>query len=429
MIRILPANYTESMNDYSKLQDLILNAYGTCDFLAGLTNENMRRKLEDELVRFAGLCTDDRQEVYRFASSCLLTKNLPVDEILNSYSPAVFKASGSSLLEDFRFADEYFQSVDPAFPPTNQNLLSQIFQTLADTYGLQADWLKHWIRPIVKPDIEKPVLGTQPEKLKESLAKLDSLIGLDQVKAEIRDLSAMLEISRLRQSRGLKSIPTARHLVFIGNPGTGKTTTARILAQIYKDLGFLSKGQLIECDRSDLVGEYIGSSAQKTKALVKRAKGGILFIDEAYSLARASEKDFGHEAIEILLKEMEDNRDDLVVIAAGYPDLMEKFLNSNPGLRSRFTTFLHFENYDGSQLFEILEKMAKDADYQLNQQAREKMVLELDEVAAHPPKDFANGRYVRLRLEKAMSRQAARLFGSDQITDEDLITLTASDFD
>lgn len=417
------------MNTDSNLKSDILSAYGTCDFIASLTGEDIRKKMEEELVRYVFVCSDSQEETEEFARRYLLDNSLKVKEIIENFSPAIFKVQGSRLMEDFIWSDEYFQTVNPKFPSLNRTLLTGILARIAALYHIQGDWLKNWIEeiPTASTQIE-PVFDPRPEQLKDSLAKLDHLVGLEEVKSEIRDLSALLEISRLRQARHLKSSPTARHLVFSGNPGTGKTTTARILAEIYKNLGFLSKGQLVECDRSDLVGEYIGSSAQKTKAMIKKAKGGVLFIDEAYALARKSERDYGREAIEVLLKEMEDNRNDLVVIAAGYPDLMEDFLNSNPGLRSRFTTFLHFSNYDGSQLLEILETMAKDADYRLDHEARKELALEFDQIASRPPRDFANARYVRNRLEKAIGRQARRLFGSESISDDDLMLLTARDF-
>lgn len=412
------------------LKSDILSAYGTCDFIASLSNVDVRKKMEEELVRYVFVCSDDQEETEEFARRYLLDEKLDVKAIIENFSPAIFKAQGSRLMEDFIWSDEYFQTVNPKFPSLNRTLLLAILSQISALYEVKGDWLKNWIESIPETSASvEPVFDPRPELLKESLARLDHLVGLEEVKTEIRDLSALLEISRLRQARHLKSSPTARHLVFSGNPGTGKTTTARILAEIYKNLGFLSKGQLVECDRSDLVGEYIGSSAQKTKSMIKKAKGGVLFIDEAYALARKSEKDFGREAIEVLLKEMEDNRNDLVVIAAGYPDLMEDFLDSNPGLRSRFTTFLHFENYDGSQLLQILETMAKDADYILDEHAKEKLALEFDQVAANPPRDFANARYVRNRLEKAIGRQARRLFGSASISDKDLMLLTAQDFE
>ncbi len=417
------------------LKDDILSAYGTCDFIHSLDEEDLRKKMEEELLCLVFACSNDLETVRRFKKDYLLCENVDPADLVASLSLPVFKARGSRLMEDFVWADEYFQTADPSFPAQNARLLGDIFNRIIDTCSdHKEDWHERWKQDIsekIVKAVPQPVqetLDTHPEKLQESLAELDHLIGLENVKTEIRDLCALLEITRLRQARGFKTAPIARHLVFSGNPGTGKTTTARILARIYKNLGFLSKGQLVECDRSDLVGEYIGSSAQKTKAMIKRARGGVLFIDEAYALARKSGKDFGKEVIEVLLKEMEDNRNDLVVIVAGYPDLMERFLNSNPGLRSRFTTFIHFDNYTANQLEAILVQMAADSDYHIEKEALAKLHEKFEQIADHPSRDFANARTVRNLLEKAITHQARRLFDSSSISDEDLQTLTGEDF-
>lgn len=431
--------YTETMHLEplidKLLQDNILSAYGTCDFIHSLDEEDLRRKMEEELLGLVFACSNSLHTVRDFEKTYLLEKAHDLPALVSSLSLPVFKARGSRLMEDFLWADEYFQTADPSFGFQNTNLLQTIFNQIIDRYSPSPeDWHERWKKEIVEAarseqiEPERTGLDPQPEKLKESLEQLDHLIGLENVKTEIRDLCALLEISRLRQARGFKTAPIARHLVFSGNPGTGKTTTARILARIYKNLGFLSKGQLIECDRSDLVGEYIGSSAQKTKAMIKKAKGGVLFIDEAYALARKSEKDFGQEVIEVLIKEMEDNRNDLVVIAAGYPDRMEQFLSSNPGLRSRFTTFIHFDNYTADQLLEILIQMAADADYIIDKNALDRIHEQFVSLLENPPKDFANARTVRNLLEKAITAQARRLFGSSAISDEDLQVLKPEDF-
>lgn len=265
----------------------------------------------------------------------------------------------------------------------------------------------------------------------EVLEELNSLVGLTGVKQEVNSLANLLKILKIREEKGMKQPNVSKHLVFSGNPGTGKTTVARMLAGIYSSLGILSGGQLIEVDRSGLVSGYIGQTATKVMGVVEQALGGILFIDEAYTLtANKGEGDFGQEAVDTLLKAMEDHRDNLVVIVAGYPDLMEEFLNSNPGLRSRFNKFIFFDDYNPDELFEILLGMAKKQDYELSEKAKEKAKEYFVQACANKTENFANAREVRNYFEKAVARQATRLVNHINSIDEKmLVTIEPEDLD
>lgn len=264
--------------------------------------------------------------------------------------------------------------------------------------------------------------------LDDILLDLETLVGLAQVKKEVSSLINLLKIQNIRKQKGLPEFPISRHLVFSGNPGTGKTTVARLLAQIYHELGILSKGQLIEVDRSGLVGGYVGQTAIKTQGVIQQALGGVLFIDEAYTLARGNDSnDYGQEAIDIILKAMEDHRDDLVVIVAGYPDLMERFINSNPGLKSRFNKYIHFEDYTPEELLEIFDSMCKKAGLTATRTARNWVLHVFTEEYENRDETFANGREVRNFFEKAVVNQANRLANEAYLNDEDVSTLTAED--
>ncbi len=275
----------------------------------------------------------------------------------------------------------------------------------------------------------KTVQRAQEEKtVEEYLAELNSLTGLYAVKQEVNTLVNLIRVRGMREKMGLKPPSVSLHMVFSGNPGTGKTTVARLLSGIYKALGLLSKGHLVEVDRSGLVSGYIGQTATKVQEVVKEALGGVLFIDEAYALtAGKGEGDFGQEAVDTLLKAMEDHRDELVVVVAGYPDLMNEFLNSNPGLRSRFNKFLYFEDYKAEELVEILKGMCEKADYRLSpeaeQYARDFFVKRIEEKLP----GFANARDARNFFEKAVANQATRIVNLPEIDESVLQTLQIDD--
>lgn len=239
--------------------------------------------------------------------------------------------------------------------------------------------------------------------------ELDVMVGLDNVKSLIYEIYAMLQIAQMRSEAGLNSGAHVYHMIFKGNPGTGKTTIARIVAKLLQKMGVLTKGHLIEVERADLVGEYIGHTAQKTRDLVRKASGGVLFVDEAYSLARGGEKDFGKEAIDTLVKAMEDMRTQFVLILAGYPAEIDYFLQTNPGLPSRFPIQIDFPDYSLDQLIQIAEMMAKDRDYVLQPQTLFKMRQHLVQEKQLTMFSFSNARYVRNMIEKSIRHQAVRL--------------------
>jgi AAA lid domain/ATPase family associated with various cellular activities (AAA) len=276
------------------------------------------------------------------------------------------------------------------------------------------------------PVAKKSLPELPPERpLEELLAELDELIGLDHVKEEIRRLTSLLRIQRIRIERDLPTVETSHHLVFTGNPGTGKTTVARLLSQIFRTLDVVTKGHLVETDRSELVAGYVGQTAVRTRAVLESALGGTLLIDEAYALARGGENDFGLEAIDTLVKFMEDHRDDLAVVAAGYPEEMRKLIEANPGLESRFTRTIDFPDYTDDELVAIFDSMSSKKRYDLDPDARKALTAL---VAAEPrTRGFGNARFVRNVFEQAVSLQAMRLATVEQPTDDELTRLVAAD--
>ena len=353
-----------------------------------------------------------------------------------------------------RFADDLtlllllFAAVDDVVSESEAgfvNACSDTLVRLCDQDGLSSD------RPALKADqFVAPRLGTgqeaagkqagqaqpereaeaapEPPKLEEVLAELDGLCGLEQVKKDVKSLINLVKVRKLRQEAGLPVPPMSLHLVFMGNPGTGKTTVARLLAKIYHAIGVLSKGQLVEVDRSGLVAGFVGQTAIKTQEVVQKAIGGVLFIDEAYALVNQENgNDFGHEAIEVLLKNMEDHRDDLIVIVAGYTNLMEKFIHSNPGLESRFNKYFFFEDYDAGQLMEIFRSMCSKNGYALSPEADQWAQEAFRDLYEHRDENFGNARDVRNLFEKAVARHSDRVVQLEAPTREQLMELLPQD--
>ncbi|WP_407653415.1 AAA family ATPase [Brevibacillus ruminantium] len=277
--------------------------------------------------------------------------------------------------------------------------------------------------------LSEKVRTTAPGNVAAAFDELEKLIGLQEAKKLMYEIHALLRINKEREKYSLKLEKQVFHMVFKGNPGTGKTTVARLFGKLFREMGILSKGHLIEVERADLVGEFIGHTAQKTRELVKKALGGILFIDEAYSLARGGEKDFGKEAIDCLTKALEDYSNDFICILAGYTDEMDAFLELNPGLPSRFPIQLQFVDYSVDDLIKIAETMVDSKEYRLSLGARDRLRLHLSRMRHEMFEgNFSNARYVRNAIEQAIRKQAVRLLGIAEPTKDDVMTLLPDDF-
>lgn len=335
----------------------------------------------------------------------------------------------------------YYMGVsDNSSAPVDNNM-EQNVETSASTGNSQDQMLTLTEYPTDPSDDETKVdeneqitedahIVKQAEPETDPLEELDNMVGLESVKEEVRSLINYVKLIKEREKNGLKSPTVTYHCVFSGNPGTGKTTVARLLARIYRNLGVVSKGQLIETDRSGLIAQYTGQTAPKTNAIIDKAIGGVLFIDEAYALNQGESDNYGQEAIATLLKRMEDDRDDLVVIVAGYTEEMKKFIDTNPGLRSRFTRYLNFPDYTSDELYRIFESRMKPYSIVLAPDAQSCLRASLENVMKRKDKNFGNGRYVRNLFETAVTSMANRLSKDKNAhTKLELCTLTKDDIE
>lgn len=296
------------------------------------------------------------------------------------------------------------------------------------TVSLNSQKRKSLTKELPVPQVVPKEIPPEHSALKEIEDELGALVGMEEMKRMIKEIYAWIFVNKKREELGLKARKQALHMMFKGNPGTGKTTVARLIGKLFLKMNVLSKGHLIEAERADLVGEYIGHTAQKTRDLIKKAQGGILFIDEAYSLGRGGEKDFGKEAIDTLVKHMEDKQHEFILILAGYSREMDYFLTLNPGLHSRFPLVIDFPNYTIDQLMEIASRMLDEREYSLSHEAEKKLKDHLIWVkAVLSPNSFSNGRYVRNIIEKSIRAQAMRLLLQNSFDKHELMTLRSND--
>ncbi len=331
-----------------------------------------------------------------FVAAALLTIFVPTDEETSTTT--------EPMVENFNLGEESRQAIE------EQNKDNSSF-TQSDESKVTEE----------KPVSISEILGPDP------FVELEGMIGLDSVKAEVKSLANYIKLMQEREAKGLKSPNISYHCVFSGNPGTGKTTVARILARIYRDLGVVSKGHLVETDRNGLIGSYVGQTGPKTNALIDSALGGVLFIDEAYGLL--DNGGYGDEAIATLLKRMEDDRKDLVVIVAGYTEEMKQFIDANPGLQSRFTRYINFPDYTPEELYNIFLARMKPYSLQLSPDASEALKSVLTKAYETKTRNFGNGRYVRNLFETAVTNMANRLSKKQDTSDADLSTITHSDIE
>ena len=386
--------------DYEPVRDAYLKGSlnGIIDKLVTFTNE--RNPFRNEIVNSASPTA---------TKGALENKDLAMSKFLKmSHSDLSYEYN--NLL--YRFSN-ILTKVDGFVSKGEEEILKGLYQMIYDPLGEQKTG--------------KIVAPVSEQSITDALAELNQLTGLEHVKQEVNTLVNLIKIQQQRQKAGLTVTSLSHHLVFTGNPGTGKTTVARIVAKIFRALGVLSGGQLIETDRSGLVAEYVGQTGIKTNKIVDSAVNGVLFVDEAYTLRNSSDQDFGNEAIATLLKRMEDDRDKLVVVVAGYPDLMNTFIESNPGLKSRFNKYIVFEDYSPDELCTIYTAMCKKGEYNLSADAVAKAKTYFESACATKDKTFGNARLARNIFEKTLECQANRIAGIAPLTKEILITIEAAD--
>lgn len=416
--------------------------------------DTLLKRMEDDRGKFIVIAAGYTEDMERFLeSNAGLQSRFTKFILFEDYTPAELMQITENLLtekklvlgEDTKaklsvYYNEKYRGRDKTF--SNARFVRNIVETAARNHLLRLvdlpadDRLSDSAKIVIPADIPeiapketaKKSSITQGDKnlLDAHLEELNRLTGLDEVKKSVEKLISSLKIAKLREERGLTVIRKSLHSVFLGNPGTGKTTVARLISSVYKELGVISKGHLVETDRSGLVAGYQGQTAQKTDEIIQKALGGTLFIDEAYTLSRGG-NDFGQEAIDTLLKRMEDFKDDLVVIVAGYPNEMQNFLESNPGLSSRFTNFFMFEDYTPEQMLEIANVIAEKSGYKVDDSAVEELVKVFTNLYENRDINFGNARTVRNILFKAISNQEERILSLSDLKDEDLIKITVDD--
>lgn len=334
---------------------------------------------------------------------------------------ATMVVEGHSKLATIALLKRISESVDnPKYKIEVRRAAQVINSSLIDFYGYST------IQSICKPAMD---VDDDKRTLQDLLDELNTLVGLEKVKNKVQDLIVYQKVQKMRREKNLHSVKNTLHLAFTGNPGTGKTTVARIVGRIYKQIGLLSKGHFVEVSRTDLIAGYQGQTALKVKKVIEQAKGGVLFIDEAYSITENDHSDsYGRECLTELTKALEDYRDDLVVIVAGYTEPMNKFFESNPGLKSRFNTFIEFDDYSSTELDKILYSMCKNNDYALDDEVKEKIHSYFEQQTTSKDENFANGRLVRNIYDDLVINHARRVINVPNPGSVDLSTIKADDF-